>query len=305
MNMPQRIFNKLFRPSPDVLKRRSLERILEAPVQLNNGVVNLHRYDKTNIGDFYCGVHHYFDELNNKQLDIFDCQNQSAAIRDEWVNKMTQSSLIIGGGGLLNRESFSLQMKALEHLAERGKKTVLWGPGHNSKNTSEFGKLTHYNIDTSKFGLVGVRDYGMKEEWVPCGSCLHPIFDEKVTVTNEVGIIFHKNTLDDQAMVKKFEGFPSTANNAVFEDVVKFIGATDTIMTDSYHAMYWSILLGKKVIAFPNSSKFYNFKYQPVISSFDKFEADLKKARSYSGVLEECREANRRFAEKAFDYLNI
>jgi hypothetical protein len=56
---------------------------------------------------------------------------------------------------------------------------------------------------------------------------------------------------------------------------------------------------------FPNSSKFYNFKYKPVISTFTNFEADLKKVQSYSGVLEDCRETNLKFANKAFDYLNL
>jgi exopolysaccharide biosynthesis predicted pyruvyltransferase EpsI len=105
--------------------------------------------------------------------------------------------------------------------------------------------------------------------------------------------------------LKKFQQFPSTANNAVFEDVVTFIGETDIILTDSYHAMYWAMILGKKVMVFPNSSKFYNFKYQPVISTFANFENDLIKVKSYSGVLEECRESNMKFSEKAFDYLGV
>ena len=51
--------------------------------------------------------------------------------------------------------------------------------------------------------------------------------------------------------------------------------------------------------------KFYNFKYQPVISSFSNFENDLKKVQSFSGILEDCRETNLKFSEKVFDYLNI
>lgn len=109
----------------------------------------------------------------------------------------------------------------------------------------------------------------------------------------------------NKSVLKKFSHFPSTSNDAVFEDVVQFIGETDTVLTDSYHAMYWSLMLGKKVMVFPNSSKFYDFKYQPVISSFQNFEKDLKKVKAYSGVLEECREINLKFAEKTFDYLNL
>jgi hypothetical protein len=286
-------------------KKEVIGRILNSSDQQNNDVVNIHRYDPTNIGDFYCGPHHYFEELKGKQLDIFDYKRDDKAIRDNWFEKITQNSLIIGGGGLLNREGFDMQMELFEKLGEKGKKTVLWGPGHNSKNKSSYGKVTKYNIDTAKFGLVGVRDYGMKEEWVPCPSCLHPIFDTPFEARNEIGIIFHKKTLSDKNVLAKFRHFPSTSNDAVFEDVVQFIGETDTVLTDSYHAMYWSLMLGKKVMVFPNSSKFYDFKYQPVISSFSSFENDLKKVRSYSGVIEECREINMRFAEKTFDYLGL
>lgn len=286
-------------------KKRVISRVLNNPRLKNTGVINIHRYDPTNIGDFYCGPHHYFEQLNNKYLDIYDYKRDSREQRENWVEQVTNAALIIGGGGLLNRDAFDAQMKLFEQLSAKGKKTVLWGVGHNSKYPKDFGKLKHYNVDTSRFGLVGVRDYGVKEEWVPCVSCLHPIFDTPFSTKNETGIIFHKKTLGNPAVVQQFSGFPSTANNAVFEDVVKFIGETDTILTDSYHAMYWSLMLGKKVMVFPNSSKFYNFKYAPVISSIERYRDDLPKLRAYFGVLEECRQVNLAFAEKVFDYLNI
>lgn len=304
MSLSEFLLNKLSHFNRSARKKEVINRILKNPTQENLDIVNLHRYDPTNIGDYYCGVHHYFEELKGKHLDIFDYKRDQET-RDNWFEKITKNSLIIGGGGLLNREGFDMQMKLFEQLGDKGKKTVLWGLGHNAKEKSTYGKISKYNVDTSKFGLVGVRDYGMKEEWVPCVSCLHPIFNEQHEVKNDIGVIFHKKTLNDKNVLKKFNQFPSTANNAVFEDVVKFIGETDTVLTDSYHAMYWSIMLGKKVMVFPNSSKFYNFKYQPVISSFANFEADLKKVHSYSGVLEDCRETNLKFANKVFDYLNL
>jgi hypothetical protein len=69
--------------------------------------------------------------------------------------------------------------------------------------------------------------------------------------------------------------------------------------------MYWSILLGKKTLVVPTTSKFYDFKYQPIITTYENFENDIKKASPYSGVLEECREINTKFANKVFNYLNI
>ncbi|MCB0376719.1 MAG: hypothetical protein KDD04_12440, partial [Sinomicrobium sp.] len=78
-------------------------------------------------------------------------------------------------------------MKLFEKLKARGKKTVIWGAGHNSINRFHFDKIRKYNVDTSSFGLVGVRDYGMKEEWVPCASCLHPVFDQRFEEKRAIG----------------------------------------------------------------------------------------------------------------------
>lgn len=285
-------------------KYRVVNTILNSE-QKNDGIVNIHRIDKDNVGDYFCAPHHYFKKLQNS-LDIFDYKNfDDKKIKNNFIETINSNALIIGGGGLLNRGSFERQMKMFEKLTSRGKKTVLWGLGHNEKDRRTFGNVTQYNIDTSKFGIVGVRDYDMKEEYVPCVSCLHPIMDTKISTENEVGLIFHKKTLKNKTLLKKLNNFPSTSNTIDIEEIINFIAKTDTIVTDSYHAMYWAMLLGKKTIALPNSSKFYSFKYKPAFSDFENFESQIKNAPRYSGVLEECREINLKFSEKVFDYLNL
>lgn len=285
-------------------KKKVIKSILSADQQ-NNDVINVHRIDVGNIGDFYCAPHLYFDELKDKKLDIFDFKSPDASITNNWIEKVSNNALVIGGGGLLNRGSFEKQMRLFEQLSSKGKKTMLWGVGHNSKNKNQFGAISSYNIDTKKFGLVGVRDYNMNDVWVPCVSCMHSIFDNSFEESQDIGIIYHKKTVKNKQLLKKLQNYPSTSNTTNLEDMISFIGKSKTIVTDSYHAMYWSILLEKKVVAIPNSSKFFDFKYQPVISSFENFENDLHKVQSYSGVLEECREVNIKFAEKAFNYLNV
>lgn len=285
-------------------KNKVINSILSANQQ-NNNVINVHRIDFGNVGDFYCAPHLYFDELKDKALDIFDFKNPEESITNNWIEKVSNNALIIGGGGLLNRGSFEKQMKLFELLSSKGKKTVLWGVGHNAKDKSKFGKKTNYNVNTKKFGLVGVRDYNMNDIWVPCVSCMNSIFDKDFEETQGIGIIYHKKTVKNKQLLKKFQNYPSTSNTTNLEDMISFIGKSKTIVTDSYHAMYWSILLEKKVVAIPNSSKFFDFKYQPVISTFENFENDIHKAQSYSGVLEECREVNLKFTDKVFDYLNI
>lgn len=286
------------------IKNKTISTILNSD-QKNDSVVNLHRIDKNNVGDFYCAPHLYFDVLKDKSLDIFDYKVDDKNVTNNFIEKISNNSLIIGGGGLLNRSGFSKQMKMFEKLTDKNKKIVLWGLGHNRKDPSTFNKKVDYNINISRFGLVGTRDYSMPGEYVPCVSCMHSIFDKDYSSIQETGIIFHKDTLKKNNLLKRLENYPTSSNTTNLEEMVGFIGKSETIVTDSYHAMYWSLLLNKKVVAIPNSSKFYDFKYNPVFSSFDNFEDDIKKGHSYSGILEECREINHKFADKVFNYLNL
>lgn len=285
-------------------RRKTIKAVLSNPQQ-NKGVINLHRIDKNNIGDFYCAPHHYFEKLKNTQLDIFDIKSQDPNITQNFINKVSNNALIIGGGGLLNRNGFHLQMNLFQQLHKKGKKTILWGVGHNEKSSSTYRKVTQYNVDISKFGLVGTRDFSMPGDDVPCVSCMHSVFDKKYITNKEVGIIFHKDTVENKKITHQFSHIPSTSNTTNLEALINFIGSSETIITNSYHAMYWSMLLNKKVAVIPNSSKFYDFKYQPLFTNFDDCLSDYKKAKENSGILEECRELNLKFYEKTANYLNL
>lgn len=285
-------------------KKEAIQSVLRNE-QKENGVVNIHRIDMNNVGDYYCAPHLYFDQLKNTGLDIFDFKSQDAEIRKNWVDKITDNALIVGGGGLLNRSSFAMQMKLFEALAHKGKTVILWGAGHNEKDASRFGKVDKYNVDISAFSLAGTRDLGMTEEWLPCVSCMHEIFDRNYTSEQELGIIFHKKTMKKKNLLSELKDIPSTSNTTNLEEMINFIGKSETIVTDSYHAMYWSMLLGKKVAVVPNSSKFFSFKYQPIYTTFESIRTDYKEAPSFPGILEECRSLNLNFAEKVFDHLNL
>jgi len=297
----QKIISSLQR---NINKRKVLKNTLSQE-QSHIGIINLHRMDKNNIGDWYCAPHHYFKELKGTALDIFDYKNKDKIISDNFIKNVSQNALIIGGGGLLNRSGFALQMRMLEKLAISGKKIVLWGVGHNEKSPKTYNNVKQYKTDISKFGIVGTRDYTMPGDYVPCVSCLHPIFDKPTKNTQEIGVILHKDTIKKPAIVSLFSEYPTTSNTTNLEELVHFIGISEKIITDSYHAMYWAMLLGKKVVVIPNSSKFYDFKYKAVVSDFENAVAALTKAEIFPSLLEECREINRNFATKVFDYLEV
>ncbi|NNK87633.1 MAG: hypothetical protein HKO90_05075, partial [Flavobacteriaceae bacterium] len=121
----------------------------------------------------------------------------------------------------------------------------------------------------------------------------------------EFGILMGKKSAKRPDLAKKLAKYPLSSNTTNLEEMISFIGKSHILVTDSYHAMYWGILMEKKVIAIPTTSKFFDFKYKVVISSYDSFEDDLKKPGFYTGVLEECRDINRKFADRVFDYLNL
>ncbi len=284
-------------------KASTLEKLLNNQQQ-HGKVINIHRIDRRNAGDFYSAPYHYYEEID-RTLDIFSYKSSSQNERDHWVKEISNSAIILGGGGLLNRQSFKKQMLAFEKLAVNNKKIVLWGIGHNSKKRRDFGNIRSYNIDINKFGLVGTRDYSMPGDYVPCVSCKHEVFDKSYEVNEEIGLIFHKKTLKKNSILKKFSDYSTTSNTRNMEKVVNFIGSKEKIITDSYHAMYWALLLEKKVAVIPNSSKFYDFKYKPVFTTFEDCLTDINKASAPTGVLEECRELNMNFFLKVKEYLEI
>ncbi len=288
-------------PARSIRKREVKNSILNTN-QVNKGVANIYRKNPHNVGDLYSSPVNYFPELGNIGVDIFDFKNSA---ENGIASLISDNSLVIGGGGLLNRKSFQFQLETFQKLGTRGKRTVLWGPGHNSKYKKDFRKLGQYSIDLDEFGLVGTRDFSIAPTWVPCVSCMHPMLDTTSTSRHETGVILHDKTYNKPRIISRFEGLPLISNRADMETYVAFIKDSEHIITDSYHAMYWGILLGKKVLVIPNSSKFFDFKYDPVFTTFENCLEDLKKARSYSGVLEECRERNLDFAGKVFNYLNI
>ncbi len=66
--------------------------------------------------------------------------------------------------------------------------------------------------------------------------------------------------------------------------------------------MYWATLLGKKVIVFPFSSRFYGMKHQPQLCDISNWKNVIKNTTCYSEALEECRQANTTFYN---DYMNL
>jgi exopolysaccharide biosynthesis predicted pyruvyltransferase EpsI len=290
-------------------------------------IVEFHRMDANNPGDWYCNPSRYFfPEQDTTKIDIDNVRKTS------WHQHDT---IIVGGGGLIGNPNFETLMKRitvhpdeqifhdileikLKNISKENKiqvtkwreevqkltvnffnrmdKTIgpriLWGAGLNSKDASVDSYDAEYPSWLNKFHLVGVRDWDTDYRWVPCASCMHPAFDKKYEIKNEIVWFEHKKRLIDN---KWFDTVPAprmlnTGQN--IEQILEFLGSAETVVTNSYHGVYWATLLKRKVICIPWGSKFNMFKHPPVMANERTWSEKIGSGEIYEDALKDCRETN-------------
>ncbi|GAX36981.1 polysaccharide pyruvyl transferase family protein [Nodularia sp. NIES-3585] len=246
-------------------------------------IINYHVIDSTNIGDLFSAPTKYFTFPGYTV--------EQADIRNINVNDIRDKHIIVGGGGLLYKPFLDSFAKLIESKANT--KLIAWGIGQQSYGSS----FTHeelHNFDYSQyltdFDLVGIRDFNYKDNWVPCASCMHPAFDKKRDIKHEFVVFSHKK------FQIKIGNIPQmTNNNQNIEEILDFLGSGETILTSSYHGAYWGILLGRKVLSFPFSSKFHTLKHTPGIFPIQKWVQQKKKLSLFNKILFEIGDQNKFF----------
>ncbi len=86
-------------------------------------------------------------------------------------------------------------------------------------------------------------------------------------------------------------------------EILEFISSCDTLVSTSFHAVYWATLLEIPVIGIPTSSKFYTMKHQVPLASKDDWINRLKSTVMYQNALDECVSANLNFIKSFPDPL--
>ena len=206
--------------------------------------------------------------------------------------------MVFGGGGLLDHPYFTKGWNSV--LGVTAAELIAWGLGHNrhgGPGGRHPGFLRH-------FQLVGVRDSGPDVpaafDWVPCASCMHAAFDAPAEIVHEVAYYSHER------FPLAADGLPRLANNERdFSKVVRFLASAETVVTNSYHGMYWATLLGRKVVVLPFSSKFHSFRYPVALATPEDWQSACRRARAFPQALQECRAANLAFAEKVRHRLEV
>ncbi|MBW4556166.1 MAG: polysaccharide pyruvyl transferase family protein [Trichormus sp. ATA11-4-KO1] len=222
-------------------------------------IINYHVIDPTNIGDLFSAPTKYFafPGYTVEQADI----------RTINIDDIRSKHIIVGGGGLLYSPFLHAFSQLIESKADT--KLIAWGIGQQIYGSS-FAPQKLQDFDYSQylhnFDLVGIRDFNYSSHWVPCASCMHPAFDKKREIKHEFVVFSHKK------FQIKIGNFPQlTNNNQDIEEILDFLGSGETILTSSYHGAYWGTLLGRKVLSFPFSSKFWTLKHTPGIFPIQKW----------------------------------
>jgi hypothetical protein len=253
--------------------------------------VIVHRIDENNPGDYWSSPSHYFPLKVSQTVDI-------GVINDFKSNE----PIIFGGGGLLGRITWDNNVSNLVN----NNKVILWGAGQNYYGQKKKGDLIGVSVESKlpdyidKFHSVGLRDYNLGYNWVPCASCMHPALNaaRKIKTTNKILGIQHNK-------IKIKSPFFQSISHAIkpneLQDFLCYIASFECIVTNTYHGAYWSLLLGKKVVVQPWSSKFNNLKWNFEITSKEgpmhKSIVDIAESVNQNNqtALEEARQANNNF----------
>lgn len=267
--------------------------------------LSIFRKDKTNVGDWWSPPHLYFP-LNI--ANSFDLNNSNEIPNNS-------GSYIVGGGGLGN-ESFRPHLKRLTR-PDREYRLIAWGVGADVDidrkgrvgPPDKMNSLLDYFED---FDEVGTRIYPPEGSftrknyrWVPCASCMSPIFRElsDVTPSSRVGYYSHKRvplTLGGRNHSGILHSLPYLRNGAQSANnrgsnlraKLEFMARFEFIVTNSYHGVYWATLLGRRVICQPFKNGLHTFRHAPTYLDGNDVNAALEQASDYPEALGECRAAN-------------
>ena len=148
-----------------------------------------------------------------------------------------------------------------------------------------------------------MRDWDSEYRWVPCVSCMHPGFDKDYDIKNQFVWFEHKKRLIDGKFLDALPAPRMLNTGQNMSQILEFLGSAETVVTNSYHGVYWATLLKRKVVCIPWGSKFNMFKHPPTMATEKNWQDKIKDAKSYPFALHECREANLKFFDDVKELL--
>lgn len=238
-----------------------------------------HYSHTANVGDKASGPYHYFPFPAYTVSDIHKAVPTGPVV-------------VVGGGAVANKVAAIVEANA-------GAKVIAWGVGD-----SRHGQVRPADVSPGTV-LYGSREWAQPGTvYVPCASCMSPLFDSPVPITEDVVLFTNAGARIVRDYPVQITGVPHLQNNVSMEEAVAFLGSAQTVLTNSYHGAYWATLLGRRVVIVnPYSSKFHNFKFQPAIAAQEDWMQAARHARSFPEALADARAASRSFYERVLPLL--
>ncbi len=245
-------------------------------------IVNLMLIDTNNYGDRSSSPLDYFG---------FDCEaiRMDVTSYHSKIEELKECFIIYGGGGHIHIPAPDYNDGRFGHIEEIIKLSpwmVTWGLGHNVPGLDE---LLYPPYFKTAFKLNGMRNKSDEYRWVPCSSCMSPLFDEPRDKPTSAYVIYHHdNRLIDIGNFKK-----KSLNKTSMRAALKFIQKGRTLITNSFHGAYWGLLLGKKVVVIsPLTTKFKSIHPDLVFATEHNWRGVAKSAKADINFLDECRNSN-------------
>lgn len=250
----------------------------------------------SNLGDLAsCPLNYY-----RFKRDGAEVRTMHLHVRHE-VGKAGNHPTIWGGGGLCKPNN------PLNEWQAATSRFVVWGAGLNMNNGrhQQYGSgwLDEKSRSRDYRQLVGVRDDNAGPRWVPCASCMHPLFDEFADAepTREVVV---------------YEGFDLIATDYPrlscwglrnMRQAVEFLASGETVVTASYHGAYWATLLGRRVAVIPElrAAKFYHLRWPVPLGEPEELPRLIREAVAHPGAMDEARERTEWYAGQVGEFLGM
>lgn len=214
-------------------------------------VVFVHRINPENTGDMACCpflyYRRFFKRFKTRFIDIGDTAGIESIQPDDTV--------IIGGGGLL--DTLPEWNRNINILLNKCDTVIGWSLGFNSHYGDQSVKEA---IDFPKFKLIGIRDYNHPSglPWLPCVTCKIPLLNKRGKIKRKIGVANHVNfPLDSE--------YESVHNMMSLREIIRFISASEEIITSTYHCALWAMYMGKRVVLRNTFSPKFEYFKEPAI----------------------------------------
>ena len=240
-----------------------------------------HLRNTRNIGDLSCSPFDYFDWGDATVSDVRDADTPAHKVG------------VYGGGKIFGGLSNYAGVRR-----DAGTTNIAWGVG----TLQTFPISWRYAKARRKMDLIGSRDFGdTRYTYAPCPSCMAQQFDNPAAPQHDVVFYAHAGKTD-KMKIDIPAHIPVLTNECdSFAQALSFIASGATVVSNSYHGVYWSLLMGRKALCVPFSKKFSRYRLPPHVADAQTWLREIPKAQAQPEMLGLVRDATAVFKAQVDD----